>query len=354
MKKSLMFAGLFLILSLSVFVSGQETFCIDSDGGKNYYEIGTVNFVSLGENSTLQDKCYDGKILLEYSCEENMVRTENFDCPSGCSEGVCIVSGDEKVYCTDSDHTVKTIKEKVYTISANNPNFFREGLKVEQTYTDINTREEFYFSDDVPAIEEGWTSVHVEEQDDGTVTITYTQSEGRNGERNFVEKGFTYGKETILSQEFIGGEDYCVLTEKIPVSELDMRSNNPEGKSSEEFGEGAFWQHENDATYLVRCLNGNCDTARVEECEGENCAVMEYGCSKNRLGGLSEAEAIKYYLLHPIQFFRDYNTLFKKAWDENQGFVYGSILDVNYLGGTPSCTDGKFVGSKIQELLGED
>ena len=81
---------------------------------------------------------------------------------------------------------------------------------------------------------------------------------------------------------------------------------------------------------------------------------MEYGCPRNRLGGLSEAEAIKYYLLHPIQFFRDYDTLFKKTWNENQGFVLGSILTVDYLGGTPHCLNGKFIGPKIDEILEEE
>ena len=101
----------------------------------------------------------------------------------------------------------------------------------------------------------------------------------------------------------------------------------------------------------MRCLDNNCSFARDDQCEGDNCGVMEYRCARSRIGGLSEAVAWKYYIFHPIQFFMDYNNLFKKSWDENQGFVSSSILRMNK--GTPHCLDGKFVGPEIQEMLEE-
>lgn len=239
MKKDVMFAGFFLF-SVS-FVSGQEIFCTDNDGGKNYYEKGDVNFVSLGENKTLQDKCYNEKTLLEYFCEDNMMRNENFDCSDGCSEGVCIIDKMKDAFCKEFD----------------------------------------------------WGA---------------------------------YGKRDIFS-EFVTKENFCVLTEWINSSQLDTKSQyTPEGKEATEFGDAAAWYHENQDTFLVRCLNNNCDSTRVNECEGRNCGLMTNACRRSRLGGLSEAQAIKYYLLHPIQFFRDYNTLFKKTWNENQGFLVNFIM----------------------------
>jgi len=92
--------------------------------------------------------------------------------------------------------------------------------------------------------------------------------------------GQVYGKENILSQEFVTKEDFCVLVEKIHISELDMRSINPEGKSSEEFGEGAVWWadmfSETRETYILRCLNNDCNSAKVNECKGENCGLINY------------------------------------------------------------------------------
>jgi len=254
------------------------------------------------------------------------------------------VNAQEDIYCTDSD-AGRVTDEKTYTIDTRP----FEG----ETYTDIHTGEEFLFDS---RVERGWNS-QVEEQKDGTFTITYTKSEGTVGIYNFFEKGEVYGKENILSEEFVTKEDFCVLIERVSISELKMEDEYNREKESREFGEGAFWftdmrDLKDDATYLVRCLNNDCNSAKVNECEGDNCAVMEYGCHPSRLGGLSEATAFKYYLFHPIQFFKDYNTLFKKVWDENQGFVLGSIL-TGYLDVVPHCVDGRFVGPEIDKLIEE-
>ncbi len=234
----IIFLNFILIGSLG-FVSGQETFCNDSDGN-NPYELGSVDFVSLGENKTLHDKCLDEKNLLEYSCEADMVRTENFVCPDGCSEGVCVTDKMGDTFCKEFDSGA-------------------------------------------------------------------------------------YGKENLFN-EFVTKKNFCVLTEWINSSQLDTKSQyTPEGKEATEFGDGAAWYHKDQDTFLVRCLNNNCESAKVNECEGKNCGLITNACRPSRLGGLSEAEAIKYYLLHPIKFFRDYNTLFKKTWDENQGFLVNFI-----------------------------
>lgn len=237
-----------------------------------------------------------------------------------------IVTADSYDYCTDSD-AGRVVEEKAYTI---NTRPF-EG----ETYTDIYTGEEFLFDS---GLERGWNSMQVEEQKDGKFTITYTKSEGTVGKQNIFEKGEVYGKENILSEDYVTKEDFCVLLETITVSQSEISESH-----SEDYGEGSVWIHKDGKTSILRCLDGNCSSARVNECEGDNCGVMEYGCYHSRLGGLSRAKAIFYYLTHPIKFFKHYDTLFKDAWEEKQGFVSSSILRADIFD-VQHCVDGRFVG----------
>ncbi|MBD3397971.1 hypothetical protein GF413_02735 [Candidatus Micrarchaeota archaeon] len=77
--------------------------CTDSDGGKNAVEYGTA---SKG-NESYNDSCRpDGLGVYEYYCSNNVVTSENMDCPEGmeCEEGKCIVA---EPSCTDSDGGVE-------------------------------------------------------------------------------------------------------------------------------------------------------------------------------------------------------------------------------------------------------
>ena len=88
-----------------------DSYCTDSDGGKDYYIRGTTND---SHGSRLTDYCTNSastSLLIEGYC--NVVSSsysiesyESYACPNGCSEGVCI--NDSSVIpsnqsCTDSD-----------------------------------------------------------------------------------------------------------------------------------------------------------------------------------------------------------------------------------------------------------
>jgi len=90
-------------------VSGTDSTCVDTDGGKNYYVEGSgggwktdTEWEYFGDGCYLNDNrvascsgtgCY----LAEKYCEGKYVRTENYTCPYGCKDGACLKK------CTDSD-----------------------------------------------------------------------------------------------------------------------------------------------------------------------------------------------------------------------------------------------------------
>ncbi|MFC1678101.1 hypothetical protein ACFLZ9_00010 [Patescibacteria group bacterium] len=60
--------------------------CYDSDGGKNYYKQGTLEWPV--QDFRAQDTCR-GEELLEYFCVEGRYDEIGFDCPYGCTNGAC-------------------------------------------------------------------------------------------------------------------------------------------------------------------------------------------------------------------------------------------------------------------------
>ena len=67
--------------------------CIDSDGGVDYYERGSMNPSPCYEElcpsiGVWVDLCWDEDVLLEYSCGNS--DGENYTCPYGCVRGVCL------------------------------------------------------------------------------------------------------------------------------------------------------------------------------------------------------------------------------------------------------------------------
>jgi len=95
---------------------GEENTCTDSDGGKDYAVKGTGigKNVNPGESETLQGSDYCRiypPLLIEYYCEDALLKEEEYECPNGCSEGACIGdveplvenTGERRYTCTDSD-----------------------------------------------------------------------------------------------------------------------------------------------------------------------------------------------------------------------------------------------------------
>jgi hypothetical protein len=68
--------------------------CIDSDGSKNYFEKGFVDF----EGEIVYDYCNDGsenQLIESYCTDNDKVDTISYDCPDRCENGVCIHETEE-------------------------------------------------------------------------------------------------------------------------------------------------------------------------------------------------------------------------------------------------------------------
>ena len=73
--------------------------CTDSDGGQNYFVMGTTIGRNLNNFTISQtDICIDDSTLAEFLCgennlmlrENNLVLRETYTCPNGCQDGACI------------------------------------------------------------------------------------------------------------------------------------------------------------------------------------------------------------------------------------------------------------------------
>lgn len=74
-------------------LEGDHAYCRDSDGGKNYYEAGTVEFCSSDEIpcETYADTCSSYRMLKEYYCkmDPTLPGDTEYECPDGCENGRC-------------------------------------------------------------------------------------------------------------------------------------------------------------------------------------------------------------------------------------------------------------------------
>jgi len=99
-KKALIFglAAIILIISLS-FVSAANT-CTDTDGGRDYYLMGTISGTEWGTANYAKktDFCITGETLItrlrlaEYFCLDNQIALATYPCPYGCSNGACVAT----------------------------------------------------------------------------------------------------------------------------------------------------------------------------------------------------------------------------------------------------------------------
>lgn len=69
--------------------------CMDSDGGKNLFEKGTVKLPYASHNKkreVLTDKCVGTYKIIEYSCKDATYKKEVLACENGCLYGACLRS----------------------------------------------------------------------------------------------------------------------------------------------------------------------------------------------------------------------------------------------------------------------
>lgn len=175
--------------------------------------------------------------------------------------------------------------------------------------------------------------------------------EGTFGSINIFKKGETYGRDELYSDDFTTKEDSCVIREVIslgpsPKSPKDITYNlkeitnntpssvsgalllsKPKGEPiSEEICtkdgvcrgyekyEGAVleliceggdtWEYchvgeiisSGREDYLIWCSNGNCETAKVNSCDGgENCGILENYC------GIEDDSWFKFFMKNPFR-----------------------------------------------------
>ena len=199
--------------------------------------------------------------------------------------------------------------------------------------------------------------------------------EGIFGNFNFFEKGETYGRDELYSDDFITKEDSCVIREVILVgSDLNnlkkITNNIPssvsgaslvskpkgeqiptefctkdgicrgygvyEGEVSELVCEGGdTWEYcevrstgPDMESYLIRCSNGNCETAKVDSCEGgENCGVLESYC------GIEDNSWFKFFIKKPLIAIRE---------------LGGVDYTISSAASSELCANGCFDGACIQ------
>jgi hypothetical protein len=116
-----------VVLGLSLETTVQT--CTDSDGGKNYYKLGTVIAKGIGGiNSTGDDSCMDGTnplnsslsetgpTLIEQYCEiDNSPQFEYYNCPNGCLDGACVRETVYKNISLNSSNKITTVVFNNYT-----------------------------------------------------------------------------------------------------------------------------------------------------------------------------------------------------------------------------------------------
>lgn len=75
-----------------ILINNSQYYCYDSDGGKNYYLRGTVEYSNGKVEESLTDYCraYNSSTLVEFYCLNNTRASIDYVCPYGCINGACI------------------------------------------------------------------------------------------------------------------------------------------------------------------------------------------------------------------------------------------------------------------------
>ncbi|MBU2616172.1 MAG: hypothetical protein KKC19_03650 [Nanoarchaeota archaeon] len=97
--------------------SAGEDSCVDSDGGKNYYEKGTLNF---NNREIYDDSCIGDEVpslkgqLTEYFCDEDGRKSIVYECPNGCFDGACLTSAPSTDVCSSDFNKDGVVDDKDY------------------------------------------------------------------------------------------------------------------------------------------------------------------------------------------------------------------------------------------------
>lgn len=125
MKAKILF-GIFLVFALMSFVSAVN--CVDSDGGQNYFEKGTITDDLCFEDGSCSptyftDKCLSSSKLYEAYCLEDRSDWSAIEkvCDSGCVDGACkegsVQDAPTQGTCSDSDGGINYNQKGTLTIT---------------------------------------------------------------------------------------------------------------------------------------------------------------------------------------------------------------------------------------------
>jgi len=129
--------------------------CTDSDGGKNYYVYGEVDY---GDGTGAADTCNDMEqnVLIENYCENTVRKWINYECPNGCENGACVkdetlfyiadISGMKSTY--NAGDKIKLIVKGIE--SDGSPASDEEGYNV-QYYTYSTSNPDYYLQEFIPS-----------------------------------------------------------------------------------------------------------------------------------------------------------------------------------------------------------
>ena len=102
------------VLAALIFLPSVSAWCIDSDGGQNFWQFGFINF-TVGNESTVyneEDFCGSSVSLAEQWCNGAINQTTYYSCPTGsiCSGGMCVnqtsTNGTLSIYSTPSGASI--------------------------------------------------------------------------------------------------------------------------------------------------------------------------------------------------------------------------------------------------------
>ncbi|MAG91862.1 hypothetical protein CMO83_04245 [Candidatus Woesearchaeota archaeon] len=262
--------------------------CTDSDGGKEYYVRGTLNF---NNRETYTDFCNIRGQLNEMYCVFNKTKwvryntgytSTEYNCPNGCQDGACLRSGSNTTpICTDSDGG-KNYYEKGYLTYERGDGAGMsgyescDGSQVVETYCreDGSWGEERFFCEngcqDGACL--GSPTQQCADTDGGNDYLNYGECTGKNGVKKDKCRGWLSNK---LS-EYSCNQGECEETRINCKTEYDRSyackkgacitcTDSDGGKEYEEYGE-------------VTDKKGR---FREDRCNGSGKKVIEFSCKPN-------------------------------------------------------------------------
>ena len=163
-----------MLVGMTGFVLAEN--CTDSDGGLDYFVKGELT----ADNITYEDTCTDSNFIKEYFCDNPPIYYDNYYCPNGCNEGVCLATDDNDNNDTDDNDNNRSRRGLGQTIRGR----VKAGVYTNEDGDQIRVRElaqnryEFSFGN-----HSARTELEIDEETEGNRTkFKVKLNNGRNAE----------------------------------------------------------------------------------------------------------------------------------------------------------------------------